>query len=90
MSTEPETLRLAKTLENPRRWHELTDDECDCAAAELRRLHAQSLADERLLREAMGAFTARFPYAEEGKEAQDAWAKRQSDAVAALRQRLGE
>jgi hypothetical protein len=40
MSKQPEALRLADALANLRRWHELTDDECDKAAAELRRLHA--------------------------------------------------
>lgn len=55
MSTEPEALRLAKTLENPRRWHELTDDECDCAAAELRRMHDQRSADLAAMRMAVEA-----------------------------------
>ena len=39
---QPEALRLADALRNPLRWHELTDDECDQAAAELRRLRAQN------------------------------------------------
>lgn len=54
------------------------------------RVREERAEDERLLREAMEAFTARFPYAEAGKEAQDAWAKRREDAIAALRKRLGE
>ena len=37
-----EAERLAQALTNPRRWHELTDDECDAAAAELRRLSADA------------------------------------------------
>jgi hypothetical protein len=40
MSEQPEALRLADALENLRRWHELTDDDCNEAAAELRRLSA--------------------------------------------------
>ena len=36
---QPTALRLADALANLRRWHELTDDDCDGAAAELRRLH---------------------------------------------------
>jgi hypothetical protein len=32
--------RLAYALENPKRWIELSDEECDQAAAELRRLAA--------------------------------------------------
>ncbi len=38
-ANQPKPLRLADALANLRRWHELTDDECDEAAAELRRLH---------------------------------------------------
>jgi hypothetical protein len=40
MNEQPTALRMADVLENLRRWHELTDDDCDEAAAELRRLSA--------------------------------------------------
>jgi len=43
MTTQPKALRLADALANLRRWHELTDDDCDEAAAELRRLHAENV-----------------------------------------------
>lgn len=46
MTTEPEALRLATHIEDGYYGH------CPQAAAELRRLHHQSLADEALLREA--------------------------------------
>lgn len=39
-----EALRLADALASSRRWHELTDDDCDAAAAELRRLHEVSIS----------------------------------------------
>lgn len=37
---QPDALRLASSLENIQRWLNLTDEECESAAAELRRLHA--------------------------------------------------
>ena len=40
MTTQTEAQRLAENLSNIRRWHELSDDDCDKAAAELRRLEA--------------------------------------------------
>jgi hypothetical protein len=43
MSEKPEALLLADALANLRRWHELTDDECDKAADQLRRLHAENV-----------------------------------------------
>lgn len=54
MSTEPEALSLADGLD--KLWNNMVGD-CTLpnAAAELRRLHSQSLADEALLREAMEA-----------------------------------
>lgn len=42
VAPQTEAERLAQALTNPRRWHELTDDECDSAAAELRRLSADA------------------------------------------------
>jgi len=44
---QPKALRLADALKSRTRWHDLTDDQCDAAAAELQRLHelnAQLLA----------------------------------------------
>ena len=40
MTTQTEAQRLALALSSTRRWNELTDDDCDKAAAELRRLEA--------------------------------------------------
>ena len=37
---QPSALRMADALSNPKRWHELSDDDCETAADELRRLHA--------------------------------------------------
>ena len=39
---QSKALRLVDALTNPRRWHDLTDDDCEQAAAELRRLHAEN------------------------------------------------
>lgn len=49
MSDQSEALRLADSLSDIRRWHDLTDDECDLAAAELRRQHSRIEADEALM-----------------------------------------
>lgn len=43
MTTPLNPLQLADALTNPRRWHDLTDGECEQAAAHLRRLHARDL-----------------------------------------------
>ena len=40
MTTQTEAQRLAIALLSTRRWYELTDYDCDKAAAELRRLEA--------------------------------------------------
>lgn len=43
MTTTNDIAKLVNALRNPRRWRELTDDECDQAAAELQRLHTLNL-----------------------------------------------
>ena len=57
---------------------------CHEAAAELRRLHAQAAQDEALLRQALEALevSTRFVYADMRPQCED--------AIAALRERLGE
>ena len=54
MNKQPEALRLADSLRNTLRWHELTDDECDAAAAELLRLHSENQALNDALQYFMG------------------------------------
>ena len=49
MTTQTEAQRLALALYSARCWHELTDDDCDKAAAELRRLESEKLDMDRLL-----------------------------------------
>lgn len=101
MSTEPDALRLAKGL----RGGTLLLSERDEAAEVLERLHAQSLEDERLLREAMGVLETgrdamhelaaryhdemRFHYPDV-HASMDSDVVRADTAIAALRKRLGE
>lgn len=100
MSTEPEAIRLANWLsslvltydqvceDEPGGYLSEDDERFAAASAELRRLHAQSLADEELMREAM----------DEMEKAEQVYAHLQMwpmlDEVRAtlsrLRQRLGE
>ena len=42
MSKQTEAQRLALALTSTRRWHELTDDDCDKAAAELLQLEVRN------------------------------------------------
>jgi len=55
MNEQPTALRLADALANLRRWHELTDDECDEAAVELRRLYAVNAELLQALKDATDA-----------------------------------
>ena len=80
MSDRPEALRLADALATV----SYTCDDTVKAAAELRRLHAQSVQDEALFQQALEALeqiATDLPWELTGLQA---------DTIAALRERLGE
>ena len=76
MTTQTEAQRLALALSSTRRWHELTDDDCDKAAAELRRLeevstyfqdsYGQELKTSNDLRKANAELLESLKYISEG------------------------